>query len=40
MPWEGIYIGDDKGLPRLPARTTHPSSPSDASTGDITLEGA
>ena len=39
MPWEGIDIGDDKGLPCLPARTTYPSSSSNACAGYISLEG-
>lgn len=38
MPGEGIYIWDDQSLPRLPARSTHTSSPSNACTSNIPLE--
>ena len=38
MPREGIYIGDDKRLPRLPARTTDPSTSCDTCASNISLE--
>ena len=38
MPREGIYIWDDKRLPRLPARTTDPSTSCDTCASNISLE--
>ena len=38
MPREGIYIGDDKSLPRLPACTTDPSTSCDTCASNIPLE--
>ncbi len=38
MPREGIYIGDDKRLPRQPARTTDPSTSCDTCASNISLE--
>lgn len=40
MPWEGIYIRDDKGLPRLPACATYPSASSNTRASNIPLEWA
>lgn len=38
MPREGFYIGDDKRLPHLPARTTDPSTSCDTCASNIPLE--
>lgn len=38
MPREGIYIGDDKRLPREPTCAADPSTSSDTSTSNIPLE--
>lgn len=38
MTREGIYIGDDKSLPRLPTRSTYPSTSCDTCASNIPLE--
>ena len=39
MPREGIYIWDDKRLPRLPACTTDTPTSCDTCASNIPLEG-
>ena len=38
MPWEGIYIGDDKRLPRDPTCAADPSTSCDTCASNIPLE--